>query len=83
MSPIVSNTNSVDSRNQDKKHLSHFNLVGDPFHVGRVESTKAMSAANRGATFKRSGFYQDDSLKLKGRLRGERGENYDELLVKL
>ena len=42
-----------------------------------------MSAANRGATFKRSGFYRCDSLRLKGRLRGKRGENYDELLVKL
>ena len=42
-----------------------------------------MSAANRGATFKCLGFYQGDSLKLKSRLRGKRGENYDELLVKL
>ena len=42
-----------------------------------------MSAANRGATFRRLGFYQDDSLKPKNRLRDKRGENYDELLVKL
>ena len=42
-----------------------------------------MSAVNRGATFKCSGFYQEDSLRLKSRLRGKRGENYDELLVKL
>ena len=59
------------------------NPVGDPFHKGRVKNTKAMSATNRGATFKCSGFYQDDSLKLKGRLRGKRGENYYELPVKL
>ena len=59
------------------------NPVGDPFRVGRIESTKAMSAVNRGATFKCSGFYQEDSLKLKGRLRDKRGENYDELLDKL
>ena len=42
-----------------------------------------MSAANRDATFEFSGLYQEDSLKPKGRLRGKRGENYDELLVKL
>ena len=42
-----------------------------------------MSAANRGTTFKCSGFYQYDSLKPEDRLRGKRGENYDELLVKL
>ena len=42
-----------------------------------------MSAMNRGATFKYSGFYQNDSLKPKSRLRDKRGENYDELLVKL
>ena len=42
-----------------------------------------MSAANRDATFKCSGFYRNDSLRPKGRLRGKRGENYDELLVKL
>ena len=42
-----------------------------------------MSAANRGATFECSGFYQGDSLKPKNRLRDKRGENYDELLVKL
>ena len=59
------------------------NPVGDPFHKGRVESTEAMSAMNRGATFRCSGFYQDDSLKPKGRLRGKRGENYYELLIKL
>ena len=42
-----------------------------------------MSAANRGTTFKCSGFYQYDSLRLKRRLRGKRGENYYELLIKL
>ena len=42
-----------------------------------------MSAANRGATLKHSGFYLDDSLEPKNRLRDKRGENYDELLVKL
>ena len=34
-----------------------------------------MSAMNRGATFKCSGFYQDDSLRLRSRLRDKRGEN--------
>ena len=42
-----------------------------------------MSAMNRSATFRCSGFYQSDSLKPKGRLRSKRGENYYELLVKL
>ena len=55
----------------------------NPFHVGRVESTKAMSATNRSATFRCSGFYQNDSLRPENRLRGKRGENYDELLIKL
>ena len=54
------------------------NLVGDPFCEGQVESTKAMSATNRGATFRCSGFYRDDSLGPKSRLRGKRGENYYE-----
>ena len=83
VNPIVSNTNSVYSRNQYKKRLYHYNPVGDPFRVGQVKSTKAMSATNRGATLECSGFYQDDSLKSQSRLRGKRGENYDELLVKL
>ena len=59
------------------------NPVGDPFRKGRIESTKAMSATNRGTTFKFSGFYPSDSLRPKCRLRGKRGENYYELLVKL
>ena len=42
-----------------------------------------MSAANRGATFELLGFYQCDSLRSQSRLRGKRGENYDELLDKL
>ena len=79
----MSNANSVYSRSQYKKRLYHYNPVVDPFRVGRVESTKAMSAANRGATFECSGFYQGDSLRPKRRLRGKRGENYDELLDKL
>ena len=78
--PIVSNPYS---RNEDNKRLSHYNPVGDPFCVGQVESTKAMSAANRGTTFKCLGFYQCDSLRPKSRLRDKRGENYYELLVKL
>ena len=78
-SSLVYETNyeqySCSSRNQDKKRLSHYNPVGDPFHVGWVESTKAMSAANRGAIFRCSGFYRYDSLKPEDRLRGKRGEN--------
>ena len=79
----MSKTKLVYSRSQYKKRLYHYNPVGDPFRVGRVESTKAVSAANRGATFEFLGFYQCDSLRPKRRLRGKRGENYDELLVKL
>ena len=71
------------SRSQYKKHLYHYNLVGDPFHVGRVESTKAMSAVNRGATFRLFRILSDDSLRSESRLRGKRGENYNELLIKL
>ena len=79
LNPIVSNPYS---RNRDNKQLSHYNPVGDPFHEGQVKSTKAMSAMNRGTTFKFSGFYQGDSLRPKGRLRSKRGENYYELLIK-
>ena len=80
LNPIVSN---LYSRNKITNGYPTVNPVGDPFHEGQVESTKAMSATNRDVTLRCSGFYRCDSLKPEDKLRDKRGENYYELLVKL